>query len=165
MLKTFYCSKNSDVENYLKTKAVEHQKRDHTRTYLIIDIDKSSSEKIVIIAYFSISLKILNLNAEVSASARKNLHGYSKKAERICVYLIGQIGKNDIDKKESDINMQEILDYAYLVIDDIYERIGGRIILVECEEIQKLIELYEKNGFMLLQKQNEFNQMIRFISD
>jgi hypothetical protein len=87
--------------------------------------------------------------ASISKSQRKRLDGFSKNAERIRAFLIGQIGKNQA-LENNPITLDHILDEIYLIIHDARELIGGRVIILECENEPSLIELYEKHGFKLL---------------
>ena len=41
--------------------------------------------------------------------------------------------------------------------------VGGRFVLIECNENEKLIDFYNRNGFEVLQK-DELVQMIRFLT-
>lgn len=71
------------------TKAIRFEQTSNARTYLILN---DSGE---ILAYFSLSFKELTLdNVKISKTKRQQLDGISRKAEKIKVFLIGQIGKN-----------------------------------------------------------------------
>lgn len=100
-----------------------------------------------IVAYFSLSFKEITLvDSGLSLSAIKKLDGFSKQAERVKAFLIGQIGKNSaVD--DNPINLQLILDEIYTVIDEARALIGGRAIILECEDIATLIQHYERHGF------------------
>lgn len=86
----------------------------------------------------------------VSKSQRKRLDGFSKNAESIRAFLIGQIGKNQA-LENNPITLDHILNEIYLIIYDARALIGGRVIILECENQQSLVELYEKHGFKLLE--------------
>ena len=85
----------------------------------------------------------------VSKSQRKRLDGFSKNAERIRAFLIGQIGKNQAFEN-NPITLDDILNEIYLIIHEARELIGGRVIILECENEPSLIALYERHGFKLL---------------
>lgn len=149
----------------MKTKAITHEKKSKSRTYLIIDTDKlEQNSEICILAYFTIANKTLFIDEkEVSRTTVKKLDGLSKNKTELPSYLIGQIGKND---KYSDlISGDEIINYAMDVINQVYELIGGRFVLIECNDHPKLISFYEKNYFKRLQKDGEDGlvQMVRFL--
>lgn len=71
------------------TKAIRFEQTSNARTYLILN---DSGE---ILAYFSLSFKELTLdNVKINKTKRQQLDGISRKAEKIKVFLIEQIGKN-----------------------------------------------------------------------
>ena len=51
------------------------------------------------------------------------------------------------------------------VINQVYELIGGRFVVIECNDHPKLRSFYEKNDFKRLQKDGEDGlvQMVRFL--
>lgn len=160
----FCCSKDSDVENYLKTKAVTHEKKSKSRTYLIVDIDKLEKEKeISILAYFTIANKTLFIDDTVSKEKIKKLDGLSKNKTELPAYLIGQLGKND--KYKDFISGEDVINYAMDVINQVHELLGGRFVLIECNNNQKLIDFYKRNEFIWLQQDGSDGliQMIRFL--
>ncbi len=56
--------------------------------------------------------------------------------------LIGQLGKNYFEG-----NNFELLGLALEKIKTLQKEMGGKLVYLECEDKQKLIEFYEKNGF------------------
>lgn len=78
-------------------------------------------------------------------------------------YLIGQLAKNDNYKNQ--INGIEIIEYALNIILQAYEYVGGRFVLVECKNNEKLLSLYSKNSFIKLIKDdnNSLIQLFRLI--
>lgn len=91
------------------------------------------------------------------------MDGLSKNKSELPSYLIGQIGKND--KYSKLICGDEIINYAMDVINQVYELVGGRFVLIECNDHNKLISFYQRNGFERLQKDGEDGlvQMVRFL--
>ncbi len=51
------------------------------------------------------------------------------------------------------------------VVYQVYDLIGGRFVLIECNDHPKLISFYERNNFVRLQKDGEDGlvQMVRFL--
>lgn len=155
-LSNFQCGKNKDVENYIHKTALIHHKKDISRTYLIITVVE---EKLEIIAYYTLAMKSLKLKGTldgVSGSKRKKMN-FDRKNECMCI-LIGQLGKNDHFKEY--INLNEILDFALSTVKEIVALIGGRVILIECSNNPKLINLYKKHDFIFLQTENELSQLM-----
>lgn len=136
----FRCSRNPDVENFLLNKAIRFEIADAAATHLIINDEQQ------ITAYFSLSFKALDLN--ISKSLWKKLSNGLGENGKIKAFLIGQIGKNDLIK--SEINLGDILKTAFEKIYLAKQNIGGRVVILECEDHPKLITLYEKYGFKLI---------------
>lgn len=113
-----------------------------------------------IMAYFSISFKELSLeNADISKNEIKKLDGINKCAEKVKVYLIGQIAKN-FSVPNNPIKLEDILVDAYAAINDAKAIIGGRVIILECENSQPLIALYERHNFKQLNMGNDVDALI-----
>jgi len=81
------------------------------------------------------------------------------------VFLIGQLGRCDTINN-NHFNGSLLLELCFEIISKANNIVGGRCILVECNNIDKLITYYEKNQFRQI-KTDETNldllQMIRFI--
>lgn len=145
LFSSFTCPKNPDVETFLKSKAIRFEESDNSRTYLILDSDNGN-----ILAYFSLSFKEVSLeNSDISKSQIKRLDGINKTSERVRAYLIGQIGKN-FAITPNEITLKIILDEIYAIIDEAKALIGGRAVILECEKNEKLLNLYQDNGFNIL---------------
>ncbi len=162
VLSLFFCLKNSDVETFLRDKAITFEKASRARTYLILDEEALTDGKIDIIAYFTVSMKALNLREGISKNVRKHLDGLgNKQGSTFVVYLIGQLGKND--NYRSEIDGKELIAMAIATIKEAYDVVGGRYILVECEPVPGLKKLYEDNDFTFLQESLENDSLIQFI--
>lgn len=110
-------------------------------------------------AYFTLSFKEIILDAtNVSKSKAKKLDGISKNAENIRAYLLGQIGKADTCGPE--IRLSALMNYVYQLLAEAQGLVGGRVILLECEDNNKLISLYKNCGFERLQS-NDLVQMYK----
>lgn len=108
-----------------------------------------------ILAYFALSFKEIVLNTDlISGTQIKKMDGISKKAKSVKAYLIGQIGKNT-QLDTNPLNLSYILNEIYNVIAQVQALIGGRVIILECEDQPKLIALYEKHGFKLIETISE----------
>ncbi|EPV7090017.1 hypothetical protein ACV9W2_003656 [Acinetobacter baumannii] len=83
----------------------------------------------------------------------------SKTANTLKVYLIGQIGKNSL-VKPNPIKLDVILSEIYNVISQAQALIGGRVIILECENQPKLIALYERHGFKLIETMNGSDSLL-----
>lgn len=151
ILSSFSCPQNSDVEDFLvnPNKAIRFELTENSRTYIILDDETSN-----LLGYFSLTFKEIVLeNKKISKTEIKNLDGISKNASRIKAFLIGQIGKNK-GINNNYLNLKLILDDVYTVISKVQSLIGGRVIFLECENIPRLIRLYENHGFKLLETED-----------
>lgn len=149
-LSQFFCEKNEDVLEFLRLKAVEFERRELGRTYLIIDEQLTSLEgHIVILGYFTLAMKSLIFSPKISKELKKKIAN-DKNSSIATGYLIGQLGKND--KYHEYIKGEEILHLAIELISDLHEKLAGRFVYVECEDHPKLISFYERNHFKVVQK-------------
>jgi len=147
-LSTFTCNKNEDVVNFIHNLSIDFQKRNKTRTYLII------SEDSTIMAYFSLAIKPVFIQKKnLSSKHRKESNSVNViDTEYIIIntFLIGQLARDD-KFNSSEINLDVILSYIFDKINDVKDLIGGTNILIEVDNETKLIDLYKKYGFEYLQ--------------
>lgn len=137
----FSCSKNVDTVEYLQKKALQHEEVSLSRTYIYLDEDFLDKDEWMIHAYFTVSLKSLYLETEsrkIGRKTRRALHGISTSVKEIPVYLIGQLGKAD----GASIAGSEILTDAVNIINEAHWAVGGRCVLIECEDREKLLDFY-----------------------
>lgn len=154
----FSCPRNLDVENFLKVNAERYDNSHNSRTHLIFDKNNLSKG---ILAYFSLSFKEIILSKNVSKSLIRKLDGISKNSQTVRGFLIGQIGKNDFSG--NPINLELIFEEIYTTIYQAQEVVGGRLIFLECENKEKLISLYQANGFEILQEEFKENKQLTFV--
>lgn len=161
-LNLFKCDKDSDIEEFLHSKAVDFIAKDICQVYLILDEDAFDSDIIKVEGYFTLSHRALRFNEDVSKTKRKNITGF-KDREITEFVLIGQIEKYISAERHSDLSLNEILAYAFEVIEAASSLIPCRIALVECsEEIYKR-KLYDNCGFVFLQQDRDFYQYYKLI--
>ena len=104
----------------------------------------------LIIAYFSLAIKIFKIY-KPTKTKRKKLQGSKDLShDYFYAFLIGQIGRNDSYSKE-EIDGDKIFDYIYGILKIVHKHIGGRIILIECDN-KRLKEYYNSKGFNDLQE-------------
>lgn len=149
-----------DVENFLREKAIIFEKKSKSRTYLIVNEEVLAEGNFDILAYFTLGLKVLKISNSISKTLIKKLDGLYKNIQETPVYLIGQLGKNDA--VENYIAGEEIIEYALSIISKSFQYVGGRIILVECNDDEKLLTFYKENNFLFLQ-QPDLVQMVKFL--
>lgn len=84
ILSSFSCEKDEDIEYFLHKRAVEFEKLDKARTYLICDEEQINTEgfcldQLIIYGYIALALKVLSVPEETSTNTRKKLDGLSGK--------------------------------------------------------------------------------------
>jgi hypothetical protein len=156
-----FCCKDKDVEFFLKNKALDFEKRDKSRTYLVYDDEVFRSGDVSILAYFTLSLKSLEFRDTLSKNRIKEIDGFSKEVNGIAIVLIGQFGKNE--SRAIEVSGKDLLDLCMNIIYQIHTLVGGRHILIECRDIGKVVEFYRNNNFELLQtdKHDNYLQLVR----
>ena len=155
---TEFSSLNEDVEDFIKHRAVEFEKRNFCRTFLVFD-DKAN-----LIAYYTLALKTLIFNSNLSKSKRKQIQGFTADVSSVPVILIGQLSKNSLFNEK--ITGTELLDLCISTVYKAHNIIGGRVCLVETDTDKnniKVWKFYEQNEFYTLQKNEDekFYQMIK----
>ena len=163
LISIFECSKDTDIENFLKYKAIAFEKLGKSRTFLIFDEDE---EEFKVLAYFTLALQVLKIPETFSNRKVKEFDGFSAKIKgnRITefpVILIGQVGKNDLYKEK--IASYDVMQYCLSTLLDGQMRLGGRIILLECKDVPYLIEFYNQFGFIKLEKDYQKDELIQLI--
>ena len=154
-ISNFTCQEK-DVETFIKDKAFDFERRDKSRTYLVFD-DANG----VLIAYFTLSLNALPFRETVSKNTIKRIDGFSKDIKATGIVLIGQFGKDCVFAGK--VSGERLLNTCLETVYKSQEIVGGRFVMLECLEVPQVISFYEKNGFVLLQKdeRDKYLQMIR----
>jgi len=164
-----------DVEYFLHNKAIQFEKMDLARTYLVMSTYKSSP---VLVGYFSISNKPLSIPnkqfRKLSNSFQKRLMGTGHKTEQntfiIKGYLLGQLGKNFSEESRAAncCSGTDLLQLAYRKVAEAHRIVGGRILYLECENVPNIIEFYRTNGFNMIegyQSENGYCMMVKQLKD
>ena len=150
----FRC-RDSEVERFLKEKSFIFEKRDISRTYLII------SDEGALMGYYTLSLKALPFDGSVSKSMIKDIDGYSKNVNAVGIVMIGQLGKDML--LAGSMDGAELLDACMRTVHKVRKLAGGRFVMLECQDRDKVVSFYKRYGFHVLQKSKnrKYLQMIR----
>lgn len=62
---------------------------------------------------------------------------------------------------DNPISLNFILNEIYAVLSDVKALIGGRIIILECEDNKKLLDLYIRHGFTLIEIEKNSSSTLR----
>lgn len=137
-LTSFKCIKNFDEEDFLHNKAIQYERSNKARTYLVYD-----ESYLHLLGYFTIAFKSIDLK-NVSKTKRKDMTA-GEDVEVYSAYLIGHIAKNS--EINADLKGTQLLQHAQSVIAEARDLIGGRLIYIDCKDIEKLKTFYLENGF------------------
>ncbi|MEA1918612.1 MAG: hypothetical protein U9N52_02125 [Campylobacterota bacterium] len=142
LLTTFNCEINSDLTNFIHDTALDFEKRQIARTFVLIN-----SELNEVVGYFTISMKSLSTN-NMSKSSMKKIDGVSN--SRVCIhsFLIGQLGISDNYAEYKFDTL--LLDDAFSKIEMAHDLVAGRYILVDAINHDKVLKFYTEKGFALL---------------
>lgn len=142
LLKTFVCTKNTDVQDFLHNKAITFERNLRSCTYLYTsNADKS------VVAYITLGIKSLLTN-DLSDEAIVFLDGYTNEILSIPCYLIAQLGKSDTCKEKIG---KFLLDDALSIIDKSQDSLKGRFVLIDSVNDDKVINFYKANSFIALE--------------
>lgn len=142
LLKTFICTKNTDVQDFLHNKAITFERNLRSCTYLYVsNADKS------VAGYFSIGITY-TLTNKLDKAVVKFLDGYTDETIAIPCYLVGQLGKND---KCKDKIGKFLLDDALSFVDKAQGILKGRFVLIDSVNDDRVINFYKENSFIALE--------------
>ncbi|MBD5525336.1 MAG: GNAT family acetyltransferase [Lachnospiraceae bacterium] len=148
LLSGFSCPKNPDVERFLKKSAIEFTKKNQSVTYVVISVKDGG-----LLGYFTLALKPLTVRGEmVSNTTKKKLLRVSELDEKsdtytMAAYLIAQLGKNYADGRDKEIAGEEMIELAWMVIEEAQYMFGGMVTFLEAENEEKLLSFYQNNRF------------------
>ena len=153
LLKSFSCTKNSDLERFLidSKKAISFNKRGLAKTYLFMD------DGLNVIAYYSISLNIFSTK-NISKSLIKKLDGIDKNRDEIASYLIAQLGKSS--ECQEKIGKHLLID-AIKTINNAIGIVGGRFLVIDAINKTKVLKFYTDNNFIAIDDDNTQHENIR----
>ena len=149
-LGTFSSPLNPSIENFIKNKAIDFARRKLSITYLVIDLDDGQ-----ILGYFALTHKALLIsNSQLSNTSRKKLERFARLDKATgdymaSAFLIAQFGKNYGADDGKRITGRQLMDVANDVLLNIQRQIGGGIIYLDCEDIEKLKNFYVGENFQL----------------
>lgn len=151
ILLNFSCPINRDVETFIRNKAIEFSKQGLARTYIV---STSYRKKQVVIGYFTLAYKSLHVaKNRLTQSWTKRLAkfgNYDKGLKKYSVPapLIAQLSKNYTNSYNQLISGDELLSLSLERLAAVQMIIGGRIIFLECQDVERLLEFYKRNGFI-----------------
>ena len=158
--------KNDDVESFLKKKAEIFSRQNLSMTHLVL-----SSVNQELLGYFSLTVKPISIPAkfvEISNSTKRKWAKFAShdKERNVYVassYLIAQLGKNYSKEVQHPISGDALLDVCMAKVKECQDIVGGGMFFLECEKEPKLMDFYQKNGFVEYNVRNNLVQMVQRI--
>ncbi|MEY8429296.1 hypothetical protein AALC75_02045 [Lachnospiraceae bacterium 48-42] len=154
--KKFSCQREEDLEDFLIRKSITYERADIGKTYLCIDKEKLENGEFVVLAYFTLAQRSVDISDLPNKRKRKALGDYPGRDQMKSVpaFLIGQLGRSD-DCSSEDLSGQQILNECYHAISLAARVVGGKLVVLECRD-HMYKKFYEKQGFKkLYDKLNE----------
>ena len=152
ILSDFSCPINPDVESFLKEKAIEFSKQSISSTYLVL---ASYKGEYVLAGYYTLANKFICIDKDAfpSKRLRSRIAKFAQFDSTIKRYtlsapLIGQLGKNYSHSYNTLITGDELLKLALDKVREMQLIIGGKIVYLECEDKERLLDFYSQNGFV-----------------
>ena len=147
-----FSSKNADVEEFFRQKAVQATKLNTAATYLVISYE---GKKFDLLGYFTLATKMLTLKqsslskTECKAISRFGYFDEDSLSYKLTAVLIAQFSRNFHEGSKS-IGGSELMDIALDKIRDILHSTSGKAVFLECEQSEKIVGFYLRNGFQPL---------------
>jgi hypothetical protein len=145
----FSCTRDTDVESFLKKDAIRYEREGYGRTYIYTTYEDELPK---IAAFFTVAITSTDFRDVTKSRKRKVLHSKPGRDSQDFFggILIGQLGRSD-DFNAADISGQEMIRDAETIIEMGREHIGGKIIYLDCKE--PLIQVYQENGYNLMKEE------------
>ena len=170
-LSSFAVPLNSEVEDFIRKKALQATKLKSSISYLVIDEDLAD-----VVGYFTLLVKPFTIQAaSLSSKNRRLIARFAEENTEAgdytaSVYLIAQIGKNYAIEEPLQISGGDLLNMALDKLRAAQDLVGGKLVLVEREaDRTKLLEFYNANRFKSWngrydkKDQVQYDQMIRVL--
>jgi hypothetical protein len=147
LLRGFSCPLNSEIENFLRCKAVDFALKKISMTYLVFNEDND------LVGYYALTHKSVSIpKLNLSKTSQRKIERFSSldvdaNAYQASAFLIAQLGKNAGIKNAKSIKGYELLQCSFDVLKKVQHLIGGGIVFLECEDKPKLIDFYQQNQF------------------
>ena len=145
-------SRNLDVEQFFRKKAVQAAKLSTAATYLVISYE---NRKFDVLGYFTLATKMLTLKqkslskSECKAISRFGYFDEDSEAYKLPAILIAQLSRNFCPDSAS-LCGDELLHIALNLIRDLLHSTSGKAVFLECEQEERILQFYKKNGFQVL---------------
>ena len=163
VLSHFMCPQNTDVENFILSKAIGFARQRIAMTYLVF----SDSEQPELVGYFTLANKFVAISGRaLSKTLQKRILKFSqldKELDRylISMPLIAQLGRNFNPELSASILGKELLLLACHKVQEAQFIIGGKTVYIECASNPKLYDFYSASQFVQFgQRGRDIDEMV-----
>lgn len=145
-LSSFSCNLNSDVEYFVRNKAIPFELAGKAYTYIVF---AQEGETIYgMCAIYSIAPQSLQIDKKLSAKQRKKYFGTTYSLGNLVnAILIGQLSKNYENGLNKYISGELLMSLIIDRIKEINKVVATTSVYIECEDIDSIKRYYEKYGF------------------
>ena len=156
LLGRYRAVRESDTEAFLRERAVEMEKRDLSRTYLLMTCDLAA-----VLGYVTLGIKCLRVpdDSLVTGGMRRSMNIDSRTGVAQS-YQLGQLSRSaDAPKGTGAL----LLDLAFEHLASAQREVGCRTVRLDCRD--ELVPYYAGHGFRLISRNGSgsLNQMAAFI--
>lgn len=150
LLSGFSCPLNEGVEKFVRKDAMDFSKRKLSVTYLVLRKSKGGTPDLV--GIFALTHKAVMVGADaMSNTTKRKLNRYAALNQEsgkynVSAFLIAQFGKNYSADRSLTIRGDELMNLAMEVLEDAQYRIGGGVIYLDCEDIDKVLSFYQNKN-------------------
>lgn len=150
VLSRFMCPQNTDVENFIQSKAIAFARQRLAMTYLVY----SAGELPELVGYFTLANKFVSINGNaLSKTLQRRISKFSQYDEEldrflVSMPLIAQLGRNFNPSLSASISGQELLTIACHKVQEAQFIIGGKAVYIECASNPKLFDFYSASQFV-----------------
>lgn len=160
LLEKFKCSKNTDIENFLKRSAIDFENKKISSTHIVMDKDDN------FLGFITLAHKPLSIMTDsVSKNSLNKISRFSKKIDKnthlLSAFLVAQLARND-SFGSNHLSGDDLIEIALMVFKQVQYQIGGGVVYLECLDNKKLLDFYQKecNGFKLFGERKSDNDCI-----
>jgi predicted GNAT family N-acyltransferase len=142
----FSCTRDSDIESFIRTRAIDYEVAGLGRTYLYLE---GSAENTRLVAYITIAITSVDYT-EVSRNRRKKvLHSKPGRDSQnnFPGLLIAQLARDD-SFDGSVIDGTKLIADAESLIEIGRQALGGMLIYLDCKE--HMVKFYQRHGYELI---------------
>lgn len=157
ILSAFECPLSTDVQSFLREKAILFSKHGYASTYLVF---ASYQGSVVLIGYYALAMKAVVIKGSLLSSQwrgrlrRFAFYDSDLKQFTLSLPLIGQLGKNYAHHYDRLISGDDLLGIACETVREIQLMSSGKMVYLECEDVLPLTSFYERNGFFRFANRN-----------